>query len=649
MKKYLLVALLLGALSVFGQTTYENYNWNTFPPSGTPDTIVSESGATVTLERRITEIYANKEGYFEEIFVSHKRMKLETHAAVDEYNKIYIPVNNVIDIIGINARFISPSGQIQELPQSSIKQLDNLDDNGDFKTFVIEGAEPGGILEYYYILRKKFNAYGTVYVQEDIPKSDVEVIFKYPVKLEYLFKTYNGLPGFILSKDTESKTQKLIAPYIPGVENEQFSFYQANRMRFEYTLIANNYNSNLRLYSYAKVSELIYLNSFTFSKSELKSVKSLNKKLNLESLTTEKKVREIENWVKSKISIIEGSESSGNLTDILSTKQTNEGGAVRLFIALLQSNEIKFDLIYTCKNSDKAFDPEFNGYNFLREELIYIPSINKYLVPDEIGFRIGVIPDDYQDCFGLFLHTVSGSEENKTLSYEVKSIPSEKTEQNFDTIYNKIFLDTDNNQLHINSHRVFIGNIATNLQAFLHLMNEEKKDELVRSIFNMGDQSITYKNLKFQHERPEDIGLNPMVIDIDITTDNLVETAGEDIIIKIGETIGKQSELYQKTARKLPIDQFPRHGYFRTLLFDIPAGYKIANPDDLNMNVIMNYKGKESCFFKSKASIEGNTLRIIVQEYYNDVSYPKELYPDFRSVINAAADFNKKTVVLTKL
>ena len=65
---------------------------------------------------------------------------------------------------------------------------------------------------------------------------------------------------------------------------------------------------------------------------------------------------------------------------------------------------------------------------------------------------------------------------------------------------------------------------------------------------------------------------------MDLTANSLVEQAGNDLIVKIGETIGEQSELYQETKRKLPIIVDAVHNYFRKLVFDIPAGYTVSNP-----------------------------------------------------------------------
>ena len=86
----------------------------------------------------------------------------------------------------------------------------------------------------------------------------------------------------------------------------------------------------------------------------------------------------------------------------------------------------------------------------------------------------------------------------------------------------------------------------------------------------------------------------------------LVENAGNDFLIHIGETIGKQAELYQEKSRRLPVSVGILHSYFRRIVFHIPQGYTVANPEGINMDVAMKNGDKISCLFTSQARIEGD-------------------------------------------
>jgi len=164
----------------------------------------------------------------------------------------------------------------------------------------------------------------------------------------------------------------------------------------------------------------------------------------------------------------------------------------------------------------------------------------------------------------------------------------------------------------------------------------------------MGDPNIKIQSFDLIHSNPEDIGIFPLTWNVKEASKSLIESAGEDILVKIGESIGEQSQLYQTEVRRLPVAINVLHGYYRHIVLQIPAGYHIGDISSLNMNVAMMNNGKISCFFKSSAVLEGNLLTIISEEDYTETYYPKERFEEYRSVINASADFNKRTVLLTK-
>jgi len=52
--------------------------------------------------------------------------------------------------------------------------------------------------------------------------------------------------------------------------------------------------------------------------------------------------------------------------------------------------------------------------------------------------------------------------------------------------------------------------------------------------------------------------------------------------------------------------------------------------------------------FKSYYELNDNILKITADEYYKINKIPVEIYEEYRTVINSAADFNKITLVLVK-
>ena len=70
--------------------------------------------------------------------------------------------------------------------------------------------------------------------------------------------------------------------------------------------------------------------------------------------------------------------------------------------------------------------------------------------------------------------------------------------------------------------------------------------------------------------------------------------------------------------------------------------------ENIKRDISYSFEGKPAMGFKSGYKLEGNTLKVTIDEYYNIVLLPKTEYDNFQKVINAAADFNKVTLVLEK-
>lgn len=651
MRKILfLLLIIIPVLSFSQKTEFNSYNWDTFPSEQKSDTVKCVNGASVTLDRRIFEIYLNAESYFEELFVFHRKVKIDSHNALASFNKIYISLENVIEIINIQARFIAPNGKIIVLPKESIKQIINLDNEGDYQTFAIEGAEVGGQIEYFYVLRKKYDPESGYFLQDRIPKSNVDIVFAYPSKIEYLIKSYNGFPAFELETQNPDKTyQKAHIDYIPAIEEEKYSQYRASLMRFEYTLSYNHYNSLLRKYSWKTGSENTYNNVYDLSKSDKSVALSLCQQIVPTQANIEQKIRAIENWIKTNISIKKEIPYQRELSEIVRLKQANSMSTVKLFLAMFSAANIDFEFIETGTNSSRPFDPDFNCTNFLNSYLIYFPEINQYLSPDNIEYRLGLTPEEYQGQYGLFMHPVSYNENITALAYEVRQIPIQDNSFNTDSLLIDLSLNSNEADIDAEIHRSIKGALGRIFQNIFQNLTEEKRLEVVSDFFSMGKQNAMITSLTIKNDHPNNIALNPLIFDVSLQAGELIENAGNDLLFHIGETIGRQAELYQEHSRKLPIHVGVLHSYYRKIVFQIPSGYAVANAENLEMKVEMKSGKKTSCTFTSHAEIIGNQLIVVSHEYYVDETYPANRYSEFRDVINASADFNKRTILLKKI
>jgi hypothetical protein len=639
-------AFMLLALSTIAQTKFGKYHWDSMPIPTQSETIAPKNGELVLLDRNIYEIYINSKQLFEELRVVHKKIKVDTHDAISRNNTIYIPLTHVIEIVDMAARFVSPDGKITVVAKENIKQIENLENKGDFKTFVIEGAEVGGQIEYFYVLRKDYTAYGSKILQDDTPIAVAEVVFATPEKLEYQFRYNNGFAPFeVDSTYKDMVVKRSISSNIKGIDEERYARYKPHMLGFDYSMAFNRFQSSIRQYSWSKVADIFYGNLYNLSKKEQKAAGNLLKKIQLTSLDNETNIRKIENWVKANIQVDENLGSTGNLVDNIKYAQCNHNDIAKLYVALFEAAKIPFELVKTGNEFEKPFQTDFNAYNYLLHSLFYFPKYEKFVCPEEPSYRMGIVPVKFQGANALFFSPIH-YKNITTLGYKIGNIPLHQSYENTDSLFIDVKLDLDKKLLRTHTTRSMKGEYACNFQSVLHLMDDKTKSEFVESLFAMGKDHTEVLRLKYENSAPENIALKPLLWDLELESKALIVEAGEDYLVKIGETIGQQTELYQENKRELPVDVGFLHNYYRRITLAIPEGYEPANIDDLNMYVALVDGNKTGCFFRSVATFDGKILTIESDEQYPDANYGIEQWDAFRNVINAAADFNKKTVLL---
>ena len=134
-----------------------------------------------------------------------------------------------------------------------------------------------------------------------------------------------------------------------------------------------------------------------------------------------------------------------------------------------------------------------------------------------------------------------------------------------------------------------------------------------------------------------------------ITSESLLEEAGDSYLFQIGKVIGTQSELYQETERVNPIEMTYPNQYDYTITVTIPEGYKVEGLESLQINeAYFDVNENKTAKFESDYILEDNKLIITIQEFYKTHEYDLHKYEEFRKVINAASDFNKAVILLTE-
>jgi hypothetical protein len=642
--------LMLLAGWTFGQDLkYADFKWDTIPFSSYNLEQYGEENTIILASKYCIEYMHNPKTKNLEMYITvHKKYLVLTDKALGDVNKISITLSEESAIVDMNARFITQDGKVTEVSKDRIKTIDNGENSKNNKLFAIEGASVPGIVEYYYIIKRPYFIHNSYYCQWQVPAYNVSFELFCPKSFRFLFKTYNDTPPvneeFI--EDSTKLCYSLFLDSVPAMAKEPMALNYANFKRIVYSF-SYNYNYQItRIRTLDDAAQYLYNSYMELDKKETKLMASTLKKIPLKNLNEEAKIRQIELWAKTNINYIKTSDSRAqNLEFILKNNIANSIGFTRLLIGLYKVADIPFEFVLSCDKTEYKFDPDFNAWNYLEDALLYFPDVKKYIKPDEFGCRLGHIPKKYQSNHGLFLKIVrmGGIESFKQSIRLIDPVP---LKNNMDTMYVKASISNDGNQINYHLTRLMYGDISANFQAYYDLVNDDSKEEIREIFVKFGDNAIV-DNCTVKNTAQEDVLVKPFHLEADVHSD-AVNMANDKYIVNIGELIGRQTELYSDKKRQQAVDAQSLHGYYRIIEFTIPDGYHCEDISPLIMDVTLDDGTGISARFTSKAEIINNVIKVENVEFYDKMEYPVELYDAFKAVINAAADFNKASIVLEK-
>lgn len=649
---FVLVSLLSLSFAQAQVIKTETYKWTSTPEKIEVSKQFADASAVVLKDVRIYNFYYDKAKEKDNLTleqIHHKIIQINDTRAIEVYNRLYIPLAGVMEILDIQARTIAPDGKVTELDKYKIKELSNKEGEGAYKIFAFEGLEKGSRLEYFYRVKEEadYTLRNTIQGSDPVQLHQYEIIT--PENLTYDHKTYNGKSEVIDTVIDEKRYTLLTSRNVPGLEEEKYSAYTANLMRHEAQLAYNTAVGKSRVLSYNSAVQRIYPFLFEIDEKAAKKIQKLSDQLGLSKMDTKDKVKTIENYIKMNIQTEKKRAADlEDLTKILQNKLADNNGVMRLYINFFAANNVECQVVYTTDRSKINFDPDFESWNYLDASLLYFPELDQYIDPSDITERYPLISTLYTLNSALFMEEVKVGK-FKSATYTIKKIPAKDGSTNGETIEANCKFNKNMDSIDVNFTRSFLGQLGYQYRfIFNYVKKEDKKKQLEEMLkYCMPDGRVVssdVQNVDFIKDTEK-----PVVISGEVVGSSLLEKTGKDVIVKIGDLLGPQVELYQTKERKTPIDVFFAHSLNRTIKLEIPAGYKLSGQDAIKMNVKFDFEGKPACGFISDYTLEGNVLLITIKEYYTAIQLPKTEFENFRKVINASADFNKVNVVLEKL
>ena len=584
----------------------------------------------------------------------HKRIKLNNDQGVNDYNKMYLPVSANQEIFQFHARAVNPDGTVIIFDQKNMKEVEDLEGYGAYKIFAFEGVQVGSEIEYYYTNKSlESEYYGTEITQAKEPILDYgfELISSSSYVLEG--KTYNGLDE--LKSDTlpeKVRSLSVRGVFVPAFESEPFSLGDALKQRIEYKLVSLDGNQD-EAFSWQKAADwygrrMGVSQDKKIRKAERKAIKKWLSQLELPiNFSVLEKLAAIENQLKSNFTL-DAFTPSFYVHEIIKSKQYSKTSSVRLFSHVLNYLEVEHQLVLSSNRFKKVFDGDFESSSFLSHLFLFLPKEQLYVCPSSEIHRIGIIPYEFASQEALFVKTITVGSWVSAFP-EVKFISSEQAKFNTDDLDINVTLSPDFSYAQAELTRRTKGHCSLDIQPYLPYYSDPQRKAVLEEFFLEIAPESEISELTTKNELIEGIQIDkPFTVSASLRSYEGIEKAGDKYLFNLGELIGPQSELYRDQNRKYDVSNTYNRIYSRTINFAVPAGFEVLNAQSFLMSDTLCINGRNVAYFSSNYEVAGANLVINIKEGYQEILIDKQHYPEYRKVINAAADFNKKALILVR-
>ena len=656
MKKNLLKIIftfvtVLNTSFIFSQDySFKNYDWNEKETTITiADQYKNENEVILDRTTKIEIVITGKTA--RQYHLLHEKVFINSDDAIERNNKIYIPFSLDESVLLNKARVILKNGTVINLDKKDIKEDVDQEKGMKLNYFAINGLEKGAVIEKLYILEERPEFTGqTIKMQDEYPIANLNFELIYPEYLVFKTKSYNGLSEAVIDdkKIENNRVLTVSEKNIPALDNnENYSNWNLQLKLFRYKLDENENNGAKNLNNFKEFATNLYqrLNP-ELDKKQQKIIDDFCTTI-LKSDDLQEQIWNIENKIKKTIKYDRYIDTKESLSDIIVTKQANQTDILKIYSAVFKNFKIENNVVLTSNRYKIPFDKDFESYENLSELLFYFPSINKYLTPTEIEYRIPLFPNTIANNNGLFVkEKVFGGVSMGIGDIKFIEIPGKEITHDRMNITIDFTQDIENPL--ITSKLIFGGYSGLNFQPIKDFASAEQYKTVLKSIAENYTFEGEYKTLTTENDGIDFIGKKPFILNVSFDGKDLTQKAGENYLFSVGETIGKQMEFYQENKRTLPVEIDYPHFYSRKITILLPKGATVKNLEKFVMDYKTQINGKTEAQFVSNYKKNGNEIIVENTEFYNIINYPLEKFEEYKDVINAAADFNKIVIVVTR-
>lgn len=638
-KNIIFTVLILVTTSSYAQY-YKTYNWEDNPKLHDITEAEAKASSIGIFEKYIVEYFDSmitKQLYSLE--TTHTISRVNNDKGINKHNTVYIPMRDVKKVLDIKARTINSEGKITLLDNNNIKEIKNVQEYGDFKIFAIEGVEKGSEIEVLYTVEKEYDIHGAETLQNDYPIKEVQFLF-ITGDLKSRIKAYNTSTTFESVMVDGRAATLLTLLNVPAMIEEEYAAPDANKISVVYQCYPKGREITQDMF-WNNVVNNVGPQFFPDEPNSKVKEDLSNVTKNYTELSVFQKATLLDDYIKTNFTIVKNNNAElSNLDYILANKSASDFGILKAYGHYLTALNIEYEIVITANRYRRKFDPDFFAPGMLQDFLIYLPTEEKYIAPDRIEYRVEEAPFAFLGNYGLFI--------TRSLEYYFSEIVQSDPDFSHINRVTDITFDADLESVTINQSQEYTGHWSTTSRAILSLSTEQGIKEYEDYLTGSGIEDKVVNSYEALNTEMLQLEYNkPFITKSSITSEALLEEAGDSYIFQIGKVIGTQSELYQETKRINPIEmQYPNQ-YDYTITVHIPEGYTVEGLDALKINKSYTaVTGQKACKFESNYTLNGDTLIITIQEFYKSNTFDLNRYDEFRNVINAASDFNKASILL---
>ena len=638
-KNSILFALFLLTTNCFAQF-HKTYNWTETPIVHNLTAEEQKESSIGIMKKHVVEYAKSMFGDQLKVYeTEHSITHVNDDQGISRHNTVYIPMYEVTSVLDIKARTINADGKVTVLNKDNIKEVKNVEEYGDFKIFAIDGVEKNSEIEVLYTVEKEYDMHGNQNIQGEYPIREAQFLF-ITGEANAKIKAYRTESKFESTTINNTIAKSLTINDIPAMVDEEYSTPNANKIAVAYQCFPKDQNINQDMFWGNVVNNV---GPQFFPEETLKAV--INDLPNVTKEKTELTIFEkatlVDDYIKTNFTIVKNNNVElSDVNYILKNKSASAFGILKAYSHYLKALDINYEIVVTANRFVKKFDPDFFNPSMLQDFLIYLPTEEKYIAPDRIEYRVGEAPFNILGNYGMYI--------GNTLEYYFSEII--QSDPNFSSIKRMVDItfDEDLESAKLKQSQEYTGHWSATSRAILNLSTEQGIKEYEDYLTSSGIEdkvvesyeAIDVEMLQMEYNKP-------FKTKSVITSESLLEEAGDSYLFQIGKVIGTQSELYQETKRVNPIEMTYPNQYDYTITIAIPEGYTAEGLEVLNID--KNYKsvkGNKLCKFESTYKIEDDKVIITIQEFYKSNKYDLNRYEEFREVINAASDFNKTSILL---